>query len=463
MYYQKIGLLYGSSSGREITPDFPATGVDIQAKIDEHRIVGSQGQNIGISSIKAGDGNTSSTEITVDITEAIKGLDVDTPIRIEGVPVGGYNGSFVINKVESDTRVKYNVSSAPANALPNIVSGSPTLNIVVDTVTSASPYIFNCSLRSVYGMCGLHADGAKADGFKSMVVAQFTGIGLQKDDNAFVKYNATSGVYEDSTAVSNLHTDSRALYKPAYTNYHIKASNDAFLQLVSTFGIGYANHFVAESGGDHSITNSNSNFGSRAIVCKGFRADAFPRDDTGYITHFIPPQKISGKDIGIEFLPVDVEKTVGVANSSRLYLYNKFNVAEPPNTVLEGYRLGAKVDDDLKAIFNINGVPVTKKSRIVLPDTQGTGAKEVSSIKTTTVGRNTIGINSITSNIFTLTDSHQFINGESVRVMSDDGELPDGIDHNTVYYAITSGINSCLLYTSPSPRDRTRSRMPSSA
>ena len=25
------------------------------------------------------------------------------------------------------------------------------------------------------------------------------------------------------------------------------------------------------------------------------------------------------------------------------------------------------------------------------------------------------------------------------------------------------GINSCLLYTSPSPRDRTRSRMPSSA
>ena len=28
---------------------------------------------------------------------------------------------------------------------------------------------------------------------------------------------------------------------------------------------------------------------------------------------------------------------------------------------------------------------------------------------------------------------------------------------------ITNGINACLLYTSPSPRDRTRSRMPSSA
>ena len=442
MYYQKIGLLYGTSSGRDITPDFPDTGQDIQTKIDEFRIVGSQGQNIGISSIKAGDGNTATTEITVDITESITGLDVDTPIRIEGVPVGGYNGSFVINKVESSSRIKYNVSSAPANALPNIVSGSPTLNLVVDSVTSASPYIFNCSLRSVYGMCGLHADGDKADGFKSMVVAQFTGIGLQKDDNAFVKYNTTSGVYEDSNAVSNLHTDSRALYKPSYTNYHIKASNNAFLQLVSTFGIGYANHFVAESGGDHSITNSNSNFGSRAIVCKGFRADAFPRDDTGYVTHFIPPQEITTTDIGIEFLPVDVEKTVGVANSSRLYLYNEFNVNNPPNTVLEGYRLGAASHDDLKAIFNINGSQVTRKSRIILPDTQGTGTREVSSVKTTVVGRNTIGINSITSNIFTLTDSHQFINGESVRVMSDDGELPDGIDHNSVYFAITSGINS---------------------
>ena len=123
-------------------------------------------------------------------------------------------------------------------------------------------------------------------------------------------------------------------------------------------------------------------------------------------------------------------------------MYNEFNVNNPPNTVLEGYRLGASSNDELKAIFNINGTPVTKKSRIVLPNTQGTGSREVSSFKTTTVGRNSIGINSITSNIFTLTDSHQFINGESVRVMSDDGELPDGVDHNSVYYAITSGINS---------------------
>jgi hypothetical protein len=442
IYYQKIGLVYGSSSGREITPDYPSANIDVQSKIDEFRIVGSKGQNVGISSIKAGDGVTSSKKITVDLVESIGGLDVDTPIRIEGIPTGGYNGSFVIKTVESPTRITYEVSSAPGNALPAIVSGAPTLNIVVDSVTSASPYIFNCSLRSVYGMCGLHADGSKADGFKSMVVAQFTGIGLQKDDAAFVKYNAVSGVYEDSTAVSNLHTNSSAVYKPAYENFHIKASNDAFLQLVSVFAIGYANHFVAESGGDHSITNSNSNFGAKAIVCRGFRNDAFPRDDTGYITHILPPQRVESSDITIEFAPIDVEKTISVANTSRLYLYNEFNRNIPPKSVLEGYRIGAKTGDKLKVVINIGNVGVTKEATIIMPETQGTGIYEVSSTKLATIGRTAIGINSITSNIFTATEPHQFTNGESVRILSDDGELPDGLRHNQVYYAITSGINS---------------------
>ena len=442
IYYEKIGLVYGPSSGRSISPDYPSAAIDVQSKIDEFRIVGSKGQNIGISSIRAGDGVTSSKKITVDLVESVDGLDVDTPIRIEGIPSGGYNGSYVVKTVESTTRVTYEVSTAPVNPLPAIVAGAPTLNIVVDSVTSASPYIFNCSLRSVYGMCGLHADGSKADGFKSMVVAQFTGIGLQKDDNAFVKYNAVSGVYEDSTAVSNLHTNSSAVYKPAYENFHIKASNDAFLQLVSVFAIGYANHFVAESGGDHSITNSNSNFGAKAIVCRGFRNDAFPRDDTGYITHILPPQRVDNNEITIEFAPIDVEKTISVGNTSRLYLYNETNRNIPPKSVLEGYRIGAKNQDKLKVVINIGNIGVTKESVIVMPETQGTGNYEVSATKLSTVGRTAIGINSITSNIFTATQPHQFINGESVRILSDDGELPDGLRHNQLYYAITAGINS---------------------
>jgi hypothetical protein len=41
-----------------------------------------------------------------------------------------------------------------------------------------------------------------------------------------------------------------------------------------------------------SITNSNSNFGAKALVASGFRRTAFPQDDQGYITHIIPPKEI---------------------------------------------------------------------------------------------------------------------------------------------------------------------------
>ena len=36
-------------------------------------------------------------------------------------------------------------------------------------------------------------------------------------------------------------------------------------------------------------------------------------------------------------------------------------------------------------------------------------------------------------------------------------------DTTTPKFQLVSALSSCLLYTSPSPRDRTRSRMPSSA
>ena len=174
-------------------------------------------------------------------------------------------------------------------------------------------------------MNGLFADGSKATGFKSMVMAQYTGIGLQKDNNAFVKYNETSGVYEDSTIVSNLHSDSDARFKPDYANYHIKASNDAVLQLASIFAIGYADHFVADDGGDMSITNSNSNFGSVALRSGGFRKNSFSRDDIGYVSHIIPPKEIDTSDTSIEFKSLDVNKIVGIADTSKLFLYGETN------------------------------------------------------------------------------------------------------------------------------------------
>ena len=127
------------------------------------------------------------------------------------------------------------------------------------------------------------ADGKKSSGFKSMVVAQFTGVSLQKDDRAFVKYNKTSRLYEGiaqttvkgsslSSQSSSLdpatvyHLDSGAVYRSGWEGSHIKIINDAVMQVVSVFAIGFNKHFDIRSGGDASITNSNSNFGQISLL-----------------------------------------------------------------------------------------------------------------------------------------------------------------------------------------------------
>ena len=451
MYYEKISLVYGQSSGRAISPDYPSTDIDIQAKIDEHRIVGSTGQTVGITSIKAGDGTVSDTTITVTTASAISGLDVDTPFRISGLSASGYNGQFVVSDKVNSTQIKYKVQNAPANALPS-VTGS-TIALQSDTVTSSSPYIFNCSLRSVYGMCGLHADGSKATGFKSMVVAQFTGIGLQKDDNAFVKYDSTSGIYRDNTYAGNstLSTDSRAVFNPSYKNYHIKASNNAVIQAVSIFAIGYAEHFVTESGADMSITNSNSNFGARALIAQGFRPDAFSQDDYGYITHIIPPKEVPLTESAIEFNAIDILKTseqssVGVGSTAHLYLYGEDNEEVPPENVFDGFRLGARDNDKLRVLLSDSGTISEYNARIVMPGSQDSSEKlfTVKRSDPSSAGINSIGSysNGGADNVITLTNPSTFENGESIRIISETGQLPDGIDANTVYYAITSGMTT---------------------
>ena len=122
-----------------------------------------------------------------------------------------------------------------------------------------------------------------------MVVAQFTGVSLQKDDRAFVKYNESTRQYENtfyssgttqsapelatksSSTGTVYHLDSGSVYRQGWEQSHIKITNDAIVQVVSVFAIGYNKHFVAESGGDASITNSNSNFGQLSLVSDGFK------------------------------------------------------------------------------------------------------------------------------------------------------------------------------------------------
>ena len=453
MYYEKVGLVYGQASGRQISPDYPSAGLDIQPKIDEYRIVGPTGGNLEIDSI-----SSSATTVTVNLKTAATGLEVDTPFRIQNVSASGYDGQFVVSEKLSSTSITYQVQNAPSVSNPSATGA--TLSLSSDTVTSASPYIFNVSLRSVFGMCGVLADGAKATGFKSMVIAQFTGIGLQKDDRAFVLYNRdtpSTGVYDDNTKSGNetLSSNSRAKYKPEYRNFHVKVTNNSFIQAVSIFAIGYAEHFVTENGGDISLTNSNSNFGANALTSSGFREESFAQDDTGYISHVYPPKEVPLTESSLEFSPIDVEKTVGLSSTGRLFAYGSSNEDVAPENVIEGFRLGARANDQLKVLIPQGGVTSEFIARIVMDgstSTDGHTVAESSSEKSFNVRRSAAGINSVgtssdgnTGNVITLEGAHNFINGETVRIIGETGQIPDGLEANTVYNVITTsstGINT---------------------
>ena len=449
MYYYKVAKAYGDITGRGLG-DFPVTE-DFEPSVDEFRIVGSLDANpLGITSIRAGNGNGTGdlNEITVTTSNKLTGdtaphnLYVDSPFLISGVTIDGesYNGSYTVSDVVGINTFKYTSNQTPLDFLPDVsFFDTATVTVGSDTVSSASPYIFNCSLRSVFGMNGMHADGSKATGFKSMVTAQFTGVSLQKDNNAFILYD-NGTFYEENTLPTNslskpLHTNSRAIFKPDWENFHIKCSNNAFIQCVSIFAIGFAKHFVAETGGDQSITNSNSNFGNTSLEAVSFKPESFDRDDVGYITHIIPPRGLLGNENEVNWLSLDVEKTINSADPSRLYIFDQTNEDTVPPYQIDGFRIGARDDDTLKLTITVGTAQTTYTAPILMPVPFG---DRVSARKEYEVDRNN-GQNLISNNIINLTQTHQFINGERIRVFSDTGQTPDGLDNEGIYYAITGG------------------------
>jgi len=344
LYYQKISKAYAT------IPD--SSGVvaqdQLQARVEENRIVGPISDEFAVSQIIR-NGQTA-TAFTVDALGNPKnhGFSVGVAVNISGVtgPTEQdqllYNGSFLVTSAQGN-QFTYQMSTEPSG---NAIGSNILVKVEIDTVDSASPYVFNCSLRSVWGINGMHADGDEATGFKSMVVAQFTGISLQKDDRAFVLYNQSTGAYEAQPAGSGAHINGLSEYRKGWRHRHIKASNDAFIQVVSVFAVGFGDHFFSDSGGDLSITNSNSNFGNTSLRSKGFKKAAFTKDKAGELTHVIPPKSLSDvTEISINWVTIDINATRAEADASRLYLYGYTSQLGRPPSKIQGYTVGARRDD----------------------------------------------------------------------------------------------------------------------
>jgi hypothetical protein len=437
MYYYKVAKGFGQQSGRSILDGY----LNLQPNVDEYRIVGELGVgSINITSVISGDGSNGTNVITVT-TETEHGLSALTPILISGVGINEgspttteYNGNFLVAQVLSPTQFTYLTLAIPTGTLQPSTNGA-AVKVISDTTTSSSPYVFNCSLKSVYGMNGLHADGSKSTGFRSMVTAQFTGISLQKDDRAFVQYEPTSGSYQnqESFGVTKfLHQDINSIYQPDWSSFHIKASNSAFIQCVSIFAIGYANQFVADDGGDQSITNSNSNFGERALFSKGFKQTAFPKDDNGFITHIIPPKDVFVEDQNINCYSINVGLTTSLASvngNTRVYLNGYSDILSPPPSKFRGYSVGGREDDKIYYTSLNTGIEYYAN---ISPNYK--------------IDTNITSINSV-NNQLTLASVAGISTGLAVKIVGFSTlGLPDGIENNTTYFVRPVIGNNVRIY-----------------
>jgi hypothetical protein len=462
MYYYKLTHAFQASSGRPISFQWPNEQGDFEKVRPEYEIVGALGIDAAVvTSMFAGDGATPTAQVTVT-TQNPHGFSTGTPIKVRGVNISNYNISAFVSTVISDTSFTYQLPGFPANLIATPDSSNATVTIESDTVSGASPYIFNVSLRSVYGMQGLHGDGAKCTGFRSIVLAQYTAISLQKDDRAFVKYNDESRLYDgivyskvtggdlasgssSTNSATVYHLDSDAVYRSGWESTHVKLSNDAVFQIVSVFAIGFNKHFEALSGADASITNSNSNFGQIALVADGFKAEAFNRDDQGFITNIFTPREIATREKQISWLQLDVGLTTSVGISSHLYLFGYNNIDVSPTYATQGFKIGARHGETLylpgeAGIGTLTATIHMTNNEVGIGSTVALGTK--SGIKETLIQSGP------EDNELTLVEDVGFATGESIRVLSQTGDLPEGLEAHRLYYAIRVGISTIKVASS---------------
>ena len=205
-----------------------------------------------------------------------------------------------------------------------------------DTTGSASPYIFNVSVRSVYGLGGAFMDGNRVTGLKSMVCANFTGVSLQKDMRCWEKYVSPNWVSISTSTASAGYTDyingdpDNIRMDPNRRSRHISAVNNAVIQEVSVFAIGQGVHHFTDTGGEISITNSNSNFGGCAAISKGYKTYAFPSDLNWTVDSLKVPLNLSEKTGNIRYIYLG---TIASATASAITLTTGLATTSESSTI----------------------------------------------------------------------------------------------------------------------------------
>lgn len=226
--------------------------------------------------------------------------------------------SFFENRID-----QANVSNPGETEIvaPTFVSPAGNRNLESNLNTQASPYAQNCSLKSMYGLCGIEQDGSRVSGFKSAQATSFTVASLQRDPMAYEVYatvvqpetgQSITGWYPlaqaawntlapvnrpqfyvqvprevqlkvlNETPITNIRYYYESQQSPeglsyGITNYNVdfrhfgfRASNGGYAQIDTGWCICTAVGFWATGGGKLTVTNSSNNFGSVAVRTEGF-------------------------------------------------------------------------------------------------------------------------------------------------------------------------------------------------
>jgi microcystin-dependent protein len=395
---QDLGLLYQkiAQAFSLYEPEIILSG-EFGPRIEENRIVGPLTDSNQIESITLNNDDTNSYTIVTVKTKIPHLFYIGQSINVNNLSIdSNFNGTFFVQSISltDNKEFTYYINKTVAGlgfANGQIISDPNVLNVFgtiayvqaeVDTVESASPYIFNISIRSTWGICGIWADGTRASGFKSMVIAQYTGISLQKDDRAFILYDKFTNTWNQASlnnafSTTPYHTNSSSYWKDDWRTFHVKASEDSFIQCVSIFAVGFADHFLLESGGDMSITNSNSNFGNTSLHSKGFKGYAFNQDRGGYISDIIPPEKVNILSTEKQtYFSFDIDLTKQIADPYRLYF--KSSATNPtndpdnrPSSTVNGFKIGGKSGDAINVlldpILSLGETSRVKESAVINP------------------------------------------------------------------------------------------------
>jgi hypothetical protein len=287
----------------------------------------------------------SSSHHLLDCFHNASQADLDQLYTKVRTAMGGANNTGNLSNALAVTRLSEWQTVGP-------ISGNPSE--AWDTVKGASPYIYNCSLRTEWGMSGVFWDGARLAGLKSLVAAQFTGISQQRDLSCWEIYR--SGAWRAPVNYQEL-IDSESddvRMKPRRMSRHITLLNDAFGQMVSIFAIGAGRHHLADSGAQMEFSNSTSNFGGCVAVAKGYQSASVALDSNWNLRRLRVARSVADQTGNIRRIPLGI---VSAISGSSITLQDPLAVgadpAVPAVLAAGGYSLAANT---LIWIENPNGV-----------------------------------------------------------------------------------------------------------